>query len=607
MKEIDAVLHRISQLRQLHSYRDREKELIRAVCSGPEEGLKALLGDLNGVNPYSVPAANLVLSGMQRLAQKIGRPPDLRIDPPINNDKERARKAAEKRARIQTSWDEQDDLEGLLYQSGMWLPGYAFTAWVVKEGVTDDGHPYPQTINLDPYGTYPAASVHGRQPSDLAYVYQVSARDLVERYPEHRIAILGQRTSGGAVLLDPFTYPASTGSWSGGGSQWNSPGGGALEVAEYYDRDGCWVCVPEKKLVLEYYPNPLESGPQFVVTSRFSFNRPVGQYDHTLGLQASIAHFGSLAVLALKEGVFAERNITGEVLSGQYRTGYRAVNYLSPGSTVERPTTNLPYQLFQEVDRLERQFRTTAGYAVTDDAVSPAAQATGQGIDRLNAGIDLEVKQYLSRLRRSLQLRDRKQQEWMDRNYPTQTIPIAGVRGGSPFAETYTPGKDIKGDYRTRRTYGAMAGLDDSQKIVGLLQLVQGDLLDRTSAIEELDLGGRSVTQIEERIEDGKIRRTLMEAMATGAPMDPRVAMTLIEMLPESEFKTAAKKFWTPDEPEMSPEEEAMAMGGPPAGPLGPPPLPAEVMALLAGGGGGMPPDMGAPPGGIPMPEGAVA
>lgn len=596
MKEFDAVIRRVGQLRQLHSYRDAEKQMIRALCSGPEEGLKALLGDLGDVSPYSVPAANLVLSGLTRLAQKIGRAPDLRVDPPMAKETERARKAAEKRARIVAAYDENDNLDALLNQSGMWLPGYAFTAWVVKEAITEDGVKYGGVTNLDPFGTYPGQSVAGGQPHDLAYVYSMSARDLAEKYPQHRTALIGKGMSAGGVLLDSGTYPVQTANtWTVG----SSPHKSGIEVVEYYDRDGCWVVVPEKNLLLERYDNPL-STPQFVVMQKYSFDRPVGQYDHVIGIQATIAQFNSLAVIAMKDATFVETNVRGELLSGQYRKGRHAVNYFTPGTQIDKPQNSLPYQLFQELDRLERQFRTTAGYSVTDDAVSPAAQATGQGIDRLNAGIDMEVKQYLGIMRRGIELIDRKRLEWDDKCYPNESKSLVGTRGGVPFAETYTPGRDINGQYRTVRNYGAMAGLDDQNKISAFLLMRQGGLLDSQTILEEMDLGGRSVTQVQQRVAAEAAESKLMEAMVSGVPMDPRVAMTLIELMPEGERKEKMRTFWTPDGPEMSPEQEAMA-NMPPPGSEGPP----DIMAMLGMGGGapgGMPPEMAGA-----MPPGMVA
>ena len=595
MKEFDAVIRRVSQLRQMHTYREREKEIIRAICGGSEEGLRALLGDLGDVSPYSVPSANLVLSGLTRLGQKLGRVPDLRVDAP--DDTKSSVKRAEKRAKIIAASDHLDRMHKLLGQNGMWLPGYAFTAWVVREKRTPWGEPYAGVTLLDPYSTYPAVAGIGEQPSDMAYVYRRSARELAEMYPQHRTALLGRSMSSGGVLLDPSDYPMQTANtWMGGSPGQHQSG---VEIAEYYDRDGCWVIVPEKRIMLEHYPNPL-SRPQFVVMERHSYDRPVGQYDHVIGLQATIAQLNSLAAIAIKDSVFLETNVTGELLSGQYRKGRHAVNYFTPGTQISKPQSSLPYQLFQQEDRYEKQFRTTAGYSVVDDGISPAAQATGQGIDRLNAGVDLEIKQYLGIIDDGLELVDSLKLEWTEKCYGGRILQLRGVIGGEAFNETYDPATVINGEHFTRRTFGAMAGIDDQNKISALLLLMQGGILDPQTILEEMDLGGRSVGAVQNRNKKHAADRIIMAMLETRAAQgDPAAAMAAIEIRGGADPDEVLKRLFTPQEPEMSPEEEAFLGQGQPAEP--------DIMQLL-GLGGGAPAEAGMPPGGMP-PEmmGAVA
>src|SRR5690606_37327315 len=66
------------------------------------------------------------------------------------------------------------------------------------------------------------------------------------------------------------------------------------------------------------------------------------------------------------------------------------------------------------------------------------------------------------------------------------------------------------------------------------------------------------------------------EALMVAAQQgDPRAIMALIEMLPDDEQKRVFKKYFTPEEPQMSPEEAAMAGMGQP-----------DPMAELFSGGG---------------------
>ena len=113
----------------------------------------------------------------------------------------------------------------------------------------------------------------------------------------------------------------------------------------------------------------------------------------------------------MEDAVFTETNIVGEIESGQYRKGRNAINYLSPGSQVIRPATNLPYQLFESVGRLERQLRVVAGYPVQDDAISPNSFVTGRELEELTAGVGQMVTEYHTILSKALQEVDAKRLE----------------------------------------------------------------------------------------------------------------------------------------------------------------------------------------------------
>ena len=80
--------------------------------NGGPSGLLALLGDqIQGFEDWQVPMPNLMMSGLEHLAQKIGRIPNLKVDVPNNKDSERARKRADKIARIVTAYDDVQRLD----------------------------------------------------------------------------------------------------------------------------------------------------------------------------------------------------------------------------------------------------------------------------------------------------------------------------------------------------------------------------------------------------------------------------------------------------------------------------------------------------------------
>ena len=142
-------------------------------------------------------------------------------------------------------------------------------------------------------------------------------------------------------------------------------------VVEYYNQDGTYIVHPGFNEILEFVPNPLISGPQFVVAKKYSFDKIQGQFDQVIGLMSSMAKMNVMSIIAMEDAVFTETNVVGELESGQYRKGRFAINYLSPGSQVSKPVSNLPYQLFEMIGRIERQLRVVSGYPVQDDSISP--------------------------------------------------------------------------------------------------------------------------------------------------------------------------------------------------------------------------------------------
>ena len=104
-------------------------------------------------------------------------------------------------------------------------------------------------------------------------------------------------------------------------------------VVEYMNTEGTYVYLPENRKTIDFMPNPLKSGPCFVVAKRYSFDQMQSQFQHITGLMANMAKINILGTIAMEDAVFTETNIVGEIESGKYRKGRFAVNYLAPGSS----------------------------------------------------------------------------------------------------------------------------------------------------------------------------------------------------------------------------------------------------------------------------------
>ena len=541
-----------SDSRQLSKYR------IRAILNGGADGIRALLGNqMDTADADLLPAPNLLQSGIDRLAQKISGIPQVRVDVANNNDSSRAKNRAEKIERIVTAYDEKQRLNLQLAQAARWLPGYGYCAWVITYKRDKNGFVYPCAELRDPYDTYPGNFGADQQPQELAILRNIPRWKLAQIYPEYTNTILKpQADNPNSQSMPLYAYGDNT-----GGGDWEDNTGQGVDIIEYYDITGTYVVYPETRQLFDYIPNGLSTVP-FVFMKRFRFDELKGQYDHTIGLMAMMAKINIMSAIAMEDAVFTETNISGELESGQYRKGRFAINYLSPGTQVSKPANNIPYQLFQQVDRLERQLRLVGGYPVTDDAQSPTSVATGAGLAELNSSMSLMINEYREIIKVGVAEMDAKRLE-LDELISMETgmdsKPIAGYYNGTAFSENYKPSTDIGGDHRTRRIYGVMAGFDEPQKIVTGLQLLQAGVIDTETLQDNID-GLENIVKVQERIRKNKAETVLFESvLARSAQGDPASTMAVVAIYENPNAMTEIlKQFYTPEEPQMSPEEQAL-------------------------------------------------
>ena len=554
---------------------------IRAIMNGGPDGIQALLGDnLKGFQDWQVPVPNLMMSGLEHLSQKIGRIPNLKVDVPNGKDSDRARQKAEKVGRIVNAYDEVQKLDLQMPQVGRWLPGYGFSVWVIREKRDANGTPYPCAELRDPYNCFPGYFGADQQPKDMAIVRRVPKEALARTYPKYANQILNKDAYNTDFLGVGNAY-ASAYTDSYNGSWANSNGDGDL-IAEYYNLEGTYIFHMTSATILDFIPNPLDSGPAFVIGKKFSFDRLQGQYDQIIGLMASMAKINVMSIIAMEDAVFTETNISGEIESGQYRKGRFAVNYLAPGTQVSKPASNVPYQIFQQIDRIERQLRVGGSYPTTDDSQSPLAFATGRGLEELGASMSLMIREYHTVMSDAIEMIDTKRLEWDAKMYGGNSKSLSGYMDNTFYSETYDPGKDIT-SYKTRRVYGAMAGYDEPQKIVTGLQLLQAGIIDKQTLQENLD-GLDNLVRVNDRITKEKADNILFDTLLAQAQQgDPKATMAVVQIRKNPDnMQNILDKFFTAEEPEIpTPEQDLLGGGALP--PQGPPPGIAELLGGLGG------------------------
>tara|TARA_B100001939_G_scaffold236421_1_gene203936 strand:- start:20677 stop:22431 length:1755 start_codon:yes stop_codon:yes gene_type:complete len=522
---VEDIVSRAVFLRNMHDNALLDRARFRAIMNGGADGIRALLGNqLDMMDESLLPAPNLLMSGLDRLAQKLGRVPNLRVDLTNPRDSERSKRKKEKLERIITSFDQMQNLKGQLPQVARWLPGYGFAVWIITTKQDSEGNSYPVAELRDPYDCFPGYYGADQTPDELVTIRRVPVGELIELYPELRSYFNNSEKKKKSAGVNVSSIYNKTGVENG---SWENSDDNGDNIIEYMNIEGTYIVHPASGKIVDFVPNPLKSGPAFVVAKRFSFDQMQGQFDQTIGLMSSMAKINIMSVIAMEDAVFTETNVVGEIESGQYRKGRFAVNYLTPGSQVVKPVNNLPYQLFEQVGRIERHLRVVAGYPVQDDAISPNSFVTGRGLEELQSGVSLMVREYQQILSKALEDVDYKRLELDEILFAEKRKPLSGYIKGAAFSENYTPGTDINKNYKTTRVYGTMAGFDEPQKIITGLQLLQAGIIDRQTMQEEMD-GLQDLTKINDRITKERAERVLFESLLARSQQGDMQAMSAI-------------------------------------------------------------------------------
>lgn len=560
------VKERIDDLKKAHAPYMRDRIRIRAIMNGGKEGIAALLGNKAAakLGEEDLPVVHLMDSGLTRLAQRLGRAPDAKIDVPVGAKITEVR-AAEKRERILVGLDYQTKFELTLPQAGRWLPGYAFVPWIIREGIGRNQQKYAKAEIRHSFDCYPGQWGPDSQPEEIAFIRIASKRRLARRYPIYAAKLESRQARGGGSA--PWTGGNYGGIWAPGRMAWEGPAtSDACLLGEYIDSSGTYLMAldDESGTLLDWVPNPVPFGPAFELARRPSFDVLKGQYDHVIGLMAMMAKLNVLAYIANEDAVFRETNITGDVIGDTYKRGRHATNYLTPGSTVNKPSNDISFQVFNQIDRVERQLRIGTNYSVVQDSESPNAFATGRGLDKLTDSSSANVEEYQLAMRYAIEGIDAKRLAWEEVNYGSAEKQINGVVRGVKVRETYTPTKDIAGDYDSRRVYGVMAGWDQAEVIVTGLQLLQAEAIDVETFQDNL-YGLENKSEINQRVRKRKSENRLYDMLSQRAQDgDPRAEQALVEIFANPDkIEEVLKEFYTPDEPD--PEAiaaQAAAQGG---------------------------------------------
>ena len=498
----------------------------------------------------------------------------------VNQTSDRARKFADTRTRIASNYFAHSQMDVQMFNGADMYITYGFLPFIIE---LDEEAKLPRIRLENPVGAYPEFDRYGRC---IAFVkrYSLTLSELVAQYPDYERQILG-----------PDGYKQDL--------------NGMIEMIRYYDKDQSLIYLPSRSnFMLSQVPNPMGKM-MVIVAKRPSVDGELrGQFDDVLGIQLLRNRFALLAMEAAEKSVQSPIVLPNDVQ--ELQLGGDAVIRTANPQGVRRVELTLPQGAFNESQLLNEELRVGARYPESRTGNVNASVVTGEGVNALLGAFDTQVKSaqtiFAAALRDVLSLCFEVDEKLFD-----ESKTIRGIDSGSPYSVTYTPSKDIKGDYSADVRYGMLAGLNPAQGLVFMLQALGGKLISKDLAMRELPFGV-NVTLEQERIETEDLRTALMgslSAMTQAIPQmitqgqDPtdlvkKIAAVIQARQKGIQIEDAIEEIFAPENPPAGAEQQVEQPSVPsaPGAPAGgtPPQGPPDVQTLLAGLG-----SQGQPTGGV--------
>jgi len=485
---IEQIAARVESLRYRNSDRDARNNDVLAVRKGQ---ISSVYPDFfpDGVDANVV--ANFIDIVARDLSEVMAPLPAVNCSA-ANSVSDRARNFADKRTRIASNYFANSDLSVQMYSGADWYITYGFLPFVIE---IDSENKLPRIRLENPIRAYPEFDRYGRCVA-FAKRYSMTLGEIVAQFPEYDNLILGKL-------------------------KYNQDLNSIIEMVRYYDKDQSVIYLPNRSnLLLSQAKNPI--GKMMIVVARKpSVDGELrGQFDDILGIQLLRNRFALLAMEAAEKSVQAPIVLPQDVQ--ELQLGGDAVIRTSNPAGVRRVELTLPQGAFTEQTLLNQELRVGARYPEGRTGNVNASIITGQGVQALMGAFDTQVKSaqaiFASALRDVIQICFE-----VDEIIFPEEKTIRGVDAGAPYEITYSPRKDIKGDYSADVRYGMLAGLNPAQGLIFMLQALGGKLISKDMAMRELPFTV-NVSQEVEKIEIEDMRQALITALQQYTQAIPQLA-----------------------------------------------------------------------------------
>lgn len=350
-------------------------------------------------------------------------------------------------------------LEVQMYYGADWYVTYGFLP-IYVEADLDESYT-PRLCVEDPYRCYYTLDRYG-QTVRFARYWRDRASRLAAMFPENAGAIMNPRPGMSSAL---------------------APGDPELEIVRYCDEHTTTLYLPERgNLVLASYDNPLSRCPVAVAERPRLTDRTRGQYDDVVWVQLARDRLARLALELGYKTVGAPLVVPKDTVD--LPIGPDAV--MRTDGRVYRAPIDVPQDTFALSSEMSQEMQTAARYPQSRLGQIQASVITGRGVQALSAGFDSQIKSAQVVLGDALRRATSLAFEMDEKVYANRSRHINGTLAGETYSLTYTPGRDINGNYQCDVTYGFAAGLGPQQAIVTLLQLRGDGLISRDMVRRQL-------------------------------------------------------------------------------------------------------------------------
>lgn len=571
-----------NRLRTQYTDRDRRMREIKMVRAGQMDYVFPELFPEDG--PFTRPiVANMVDVAARDLSEVIAPLPSFNCSS-SSSVSDAARRFAEKRTRIAGNYVVYSQLQKQAYTAADRYVSYGFVPGIVE---IDWDEKMPRIKWLDSVGVY----VLRDRRDNVKCLFQTITYyvdELIARFPELENVIRSHTVSGMS----------------------------RIEVVRYHDKDSDILFLPgDGGVELLHEPNPVGRCLAVEVRRPGLDEETRGQFDDVIAVQVAKSRFALLALEAAQKSVQAPIALPQDVQ--ELSLGSDAVLRSTSPEKIRRIPLEMPPAAFQEQGLLDNELRQGSRYPEVRGGNMDASIVTGRGVQALMSGFDTQVRTAHAMFAEAYTTLMGLCFEVEDSLWPKDRKTIRGNDNGTPYEITYSPERDIKGDYSVDVQYGLMAGLDPNRALVFGLQ-ARGDRLISQDWLRRQLPFSLNATEEEQKLDIEDMRQALRQAVsgyAQAIPVlaqqgqDPGEILSRLAMIIEGRQKGVpieeiVADAFAPPEPPPGMVESPVAGAAPVPGAPGEAPMPGgdnlEGMDATGRLRGVAPGQAGLPPGGRP-------